>query len=379
MNSEKTNAQHTHHVQREPLIRIAKRTNPGVLRSVLVRAAAVALAFLTVLIFLNLVSDFSFGEIIGHMYRGAFNNSITFNTFLKEACMLLLFAVALAPAFKMSFWNIGAQGQVLMGGLAAAIVLYYLGNKLPNAVIIPLMIVAAVAVGLIWALIPAFFKVKYETNETLFTLMMNYVAIQVVAAFTDKWKGQKSALGIIDRKNGYVPALFGNTYGWVYVAALAATILMYVYLTRTKHGYEISVVGESINTARYAGIDDRWVILRTIAISGAICGVAGFLYVSCLSHTISTTIGGSYGFTAITVAWLAKFNPVFMTLIAILLSFLDAGAGELVNKNTNLNASVSDIVVSIFLFFILGCEFFIRYRLVFREKPKQDAKAEKEG
>ena len=363
------------HAHKEPFIRIAKRNKIGKLRGILVRAAAIILAAVVTFLVVKAVGGFSFGSTAKYMYEGAFKNEITIHSFFKEACMLLLFAVALAPAFKMRFWNIGAQGQVLIGGLLSAIILYYYGNKLPQGAILPIMIAVAVLGGALWALIPAFFRVQYQTNETLFTLMMNYVAIQIVSAFTDLWKGPKSSLGIIDRKAGYIPAIFGTKYGWLYMITIVFTVAMFIYMTRTKHGYEISVVGESVNTARYAGIDNKKVILRTVALSGAICGIVGFIYVSCLNHTISAGTGGSYGFTAIIVAWLANFNSIFMTLISLLLSFLSAGSAELVNNNNNLNASVGDIIISIFLFFILGCEFFIRYRVVFnfgKHKAKED-------
>ena len=350
---------------KEPFIRIVKRNKISAVRGIIIRAVAVILAAILTLVLVKAVGEFSFAQTAKSMVNGAFENSIKINSFFKEACMLLMFAIALAPAFKMRFWNIGAQGQVLVGGLGGAILLFYFGNKLPNAALLPLMILASVAAGALWAVIPAFFRVKFGTNETLFTLMMNYVAIQIVSCFTDLWKGQKSSLGIIDRKAGYVPNLFGSKYGWIFVITVVFAVAMFFYMNRTKHGYEIAVVGESINTARYAGINNKTVIVRTVALSGAIAGLTGFLYVSSLNHTISAGTGGAYGFTAIIVAWLANFNPIFMTLISLLLAFLSAGSGELVNNNGNLNASVGDIIVSIFLFFILGCEFFIRYRLVF--------------
>jgi len=361
---------------REPFVRIVQRKKMTTLHGILIRAAAILLACLITLVLIKGVGAFSYGSTAKFMINGAFENDIKLHAFLKEACMLLLFAVALAPAFKMRFWNIGAQGQVLAGGLASAAVLFYLGNKLPAAAILPIMILVAVLAGALWAALPAFFRVFYSTNETLFTLMMNYVAIQLVACFCDLWKGKKSALGIIDRKAGYITSLFGMKYGWIYLITIVLTVAMFIYMTKTKHGYEISVVGESVNTARYAGINNKLVILRTIAISGAISGLTGFLYVSCLNKTISTATGGAYGFTAIIVAWLAKFNPIFMTLISLLLAFLQVGSTELVNNNANLNSSIGDIIVAIFLFFILGCEFFIRYSLVFNfGKAKEGKKA----
>lgn len=357
----KTNAKKTVH---EPLFHIIKRDSIGLVKAILIRVIALLLAALTCAIFIKGVSGYGIFETYKYMFEGTFRNEITINTLLKDTSMLLMFAVALAPAFKMRFWNIGAQGQVLAGGLIAATWLFYLGNELPDPVILPAMIISAMLIGGIWAAIPAIFKIKFGTNETLFTLMMNYIAIQLVAFANDIWKGIKSALGIISRNNGSVGPLFGNSYGWIYLIAIVTVILMYVYMNKTKHGYEISVVGETINTARYAGINESVVILRTVFISGAICGLIGFLYVSNLSHTISVHTGGGYGFTAITVAWLAKFNPIFMALISLLISFVSCGSTEISNKNANLNASVADINIAIFLFFILGCEFFINFSIV---------------
>lgn len=357
----KTTATNT---KREPLFHIVKRDSIGLAKAIVIRAIALLLAALTCALFVKSVSGYGIIETYKYMFRGTFRNSITINAFFKDMSMLLMFAVALAPAFKMRFWNIGAQGQVLAGGLISATWLFYLGNKLANPILIPLMIISAMLFGGIWAAIPAIFKVKFGTNETLFTLMMNYIAIQLVAYANDIWKGIKSALGIISRKNGSVGPLFGNSYGWIYIIAAVTVILMYVYMNKTKHGYEISVVGETINTARYAGINESVVILRTVFISGAICGLIGFLYVSNLSHTISVHTGGSYGFTAITVAWLAKFNPIFMAAISLLISFISCGSSEISNKNSNLNASIADINIAIFLFFILGCEFFINFSIV---------------
>ena len=146
---------------------------------------------------------------------------------------------------------------------------------------------------------------------------------------------------------------------------------MFVYLRYTKHGYEISVVGESENTAKYAGINVPKVFIRTMLISGAICGLAGFVAVSGASHTISTNTAGGNGFTAIIVAWLAKFNPIGMAVISALLVFLDKGAVQIASQ-FGLNDYVSEMITGIILFFILGCEFFINYKLIFRSKKEAE-------
>ncbi|MCD7775542.1 MAG: ABC transporter permease, partial [Clostridiales bacterium] len=162
----------------------------------------------------------------------------------------------------------------------------------------------------------------------------------------------------------------GQKYLLNIIIVLAITIIMYIYLKYSKHGYEISVVGESENTARYIGINVKKVIIRTMLLSGAICGIAGFLLVSGTNHTISTSTADNRGFTAIMVSWLAKFNPLVMILTSFLLVFMDKGASEIATVY-RIDQAFSDIITGILLFFIIGCEFFINYKIVFNTKHKK--------
>ena len=147
---------------------------------------------------------------------------------------------------------------------------------------------------------------------------------------------------------------------------------MFVYLRYSKHGYEISVVGESENTAKYIGINVKKVILRTAALSGAICGIAGLLLVAGANHTITPNTAGGRGFTAVMVSWLAKFNPLVMVITSLLLVFLQKGAGQLATKIPVLNLNLSDVLTGVILFFIIGCEFFINYKLNFRKRKSRE-------
>ena len=198
--------------------------------------------------------------------------------------VLLCISIGLAPAFKMKFWNIGAEGQILIGGACSAAVMIYAGDKMPTGLLLIVMFVASALGGMIWGMIPAVFKANWNTNETLFTLMLNYVAMQVVTYCIVFWENPKGSntVGIINQatKGGWLPELFGQKYGWNVVIVLILTVGMFIYLKYCKQGYEIAVVGESENTARYAGIQVKKVIIRTMAISGAICGIAGFVIVS---------------------------------------------------------------------------------------------------
>ena len=245
------------------------------------------------------------------------------------------------------------------------------GESIPSPLLLLIMIIASVAAGAIWALIPAFFRANWQTNETLFTLMMNYIAIQLVSFFVYKWSVPKGSgqVGVINRTShaGWLPSLGGHDYLLNIIIVLLITVAMYVYLKYSKQGYEITVVGESENTARYIGIPVKKVILRTMLISGAVCGMAGLLLIAGTDHTISRDSAGGRGFTAIMVSWLAKFNPVYMILTSFLIVFLEKGATE-ISTAFGLNASFSEIITGIIIFFIIGCEFFIQYTVKFREK-----------
>lgn len=357
---------------REPFIHLTRRKTIPLKYSILIRVCAVLLATLSILVVAKLTTEASLKDIFAYVKSGAFGSSFSVEETFKDVAILLCISLALAPAFKMRFWNVGAQGQALFGALCAGFVVKYLGEGMNGILLILLMFVSAILGGGIWAFIPAAFKVKYNTNETLFTLMMNYIAIQLVLCFMDIWKGKDSALSTF--KVGYLPSLFGAINGITYLVIALLAVIMYIYMTRTKHGYEITVVGESINTARYAGINTNKVMLRTLFLSGAICGLAGFFYVGNV-HSIATTADGGYGFTAIIVAWAAHFNPFFMSLISFAIVFLEKGSIGIVNHCTNLNESIGDIFVGIFLFIIIGSEFFINYKVHFNKNVFRSKKA----
>ena len=344
-----------------------------------IRAAAIVLA----LLFCALVTSLTTGEnplqVYSTMIYGAVGTPRKIWILGQNIALLLCVSLAVTPAFRMRFWNIGGEGQVLAGALAAAACMICLSDKLPNGALIAVMAVSSIAAGAIWGLIPAIFKAKWNTNETLFTLMMNYVATQLVAYFVIIWESPKGSgkVGIINQATelGWLPQIGNYKYLLNIIIVAVLTVGMYIYLNYSKHGYEIAVVGESERTARYVGIKVEKVIVRTMLLSGAICGIAGLLLVGGTDHTISTTIAGGRGFTAVMVSWLAKFNPIFMILTSFLLVFLDRGAGE-ISTTFGLNHSFADILTGIILFFIIGSEFFITYKISFRRSAKN---AKKEG
>ena len=364
-------------MNKESRFHISKRKALPWYKAWAIRGAAIVLALIVCALITTLATGLNPLKVYGTMIQGAVGTPRKVWTLLQNLAILLCISLAVTPAFKMRFWNIGAEGQVLISALACAACMILLGDKVPNAVLILIMIAASVAAGAIWAVIPAFFKAKFNTNETLFTLMMNYVATQLVAYFVIVWEVPKGAgkIGIINQSTqaGWLPQIGDYKYLLNILVVAVLTVLMYVYLNYTKHGYEIAVVGESERTARYVGIKVEKVIIRTLLLSGAVCGVAGLLLVGGTDHTVTTTIAGGRGFTAVMVSWLAKFNPIGMIFASLLLVFLGRGASE-ISTVYSLNNSFGDILTGIILFFIIGSEFFINYQLHFRS-----AKAEKGG
>ena len=365
------------HASREPFIRMSKRDGIAVWKSVGIRLIGLTLALIICAIIIYSLTKLNPLKVYAAMFKGAFGTNKRIWVTIRDIAMLLCIAVGLAPAFKMRFWNIGAEGQILVGGLASAACMIYIGKALPTVVLLTVMVISSLIAGGIWGMIPAVFKARWNANETLFTLMMNYIAIQLTSFFVAKWENPfgSNTVGIINQstKTGWFPSIFGQMYTLNVIIVAVLTVAMYLYLRYSKQGYEIAVVGESENTARYAAINVRSVITRTMTISGAICGIAGFIAVAGASHTISTSTAGGRGFTAIIVAWLAKFNTFTMIAISALIVFLEKGAIEIASQ-FDLNDFVSEMITGIILFFILGSEFFINYKIRFRGGKKEAGK-----
>ncbi len=363
----------------EPLFHLAKRAAFPSWAAWIVRLFAIALGFLVCgLVAYILIEDgtkkpqniFEFyGKFITSFYDGSFKLNASearrYNRiweFFRDTALLQCIALAVTPAFRMRFWNIGAEGQTLMGALAAIAVAFYLGGMVPEWLLLVFMLLAALAVAAVWALVPALFKAQWNTNETLFTLMMNYVAIYVVELFLKIWVPKDTSLDALS--HGALPVLHNNYLFIILVVALL-TVVTFIYLKYTKHGYEISVVGESVRTAQYSGINVKKVIIRTMVVSGLLCGVTGFL-IAGKDNTITTTTVGGQGFTAIIVSWMGYFNPLMMLFTSGLVTILQRGK---VSQNFGVKGAYEDVFVAIVLFFVIACEFFINYQLIIRKRP----------
>lgn len=358
---------------REPLFHVVKRDDLPQWKAWIIRVITIIIAFFVVGFLSMAVSEKSFGETYQIMFTGVFGKIFEGRTtmlwkYLQEIAVLLCLALALTPAFKMKFWNCGAEGQALVGGLAAIICMIELGPVLSYPVLIIVIALSSILAGAIWGVIPAIFKALFNTNETLFTLMMNYIATQIIAYYVYIKGGGSNVINPV--LYGNFPSVGTNDYFVNIVIVAVITVLMYIYLRFSKQGYEISVVGESQNTARYIGVNVKKVIIRTMIISGALCGVTGMLLVAGKDHSINVNSVGGQGFTAILMSWLGQFNPFIMVVMTAIVVFLRLGVAK-VADTALLNSSFSEIMVGLVILMLVGCEFFVSYTIKFKHGKKE--------
>ncbi|MBQ8345919.1 MAG: ABC transporter permease [Clostridia bacterium] len=361
------------------MFHIVKRDKISFWQGLLIRVCAVAIAIVICLLFAFFFVNVTPIDVMKSFFKGNFGSARNIFILLKNLSILLLIALALTPAFRMRFWNIGGEGQVLVGALASVSCAYYLGGKIPEPLLLVLMLAASLLAGAVWGFLPALFKAIWNANETLFTLMMNYVATCLISfMLAAQFASNTNQLSELPHGHfNLFPFIrqFGDEITVIAIAALI-TVLMFIYLNYSKQGYEISVVGESENTARYIGINVKKVVIRTMILSGALCGLVGFLIAAVFDHSVTINSAGGLGFTAIMVSWLGKFNPFIMVAMSAIVSVLTTGAGRLVDDlssrgiGTIEQASISPdfpkVIVGIILFFIVGCEFFIHYQIKFK-------------
>lgn len=351
---------------KEPLFHVVKRADVSVKTKILIYAVSVVTALLIGSILCGIFSQSNPFAVLGSLVSGAFKTERKIKVFIQDFALLLLVSMAVVPAFRMRFWNLGANGQVLVGCLAAAACMFYLGGKVPDGVVNIIMIVSAIAAGILWAVIPALFKAYFGTNETLFTLMMNYIAEGLVAFCVSCWATDGSGV-LRPMSDGKLPMIVNQYFAVAFVAVLITGAIT-VYLRYGKHGYEIDVVGESVNTAKYIGINVKKVMIRTLVLSGAVCGVVGLLLTGGINHTVNSELHGGMGFTSIMTVWLAKFKPALIVSTCFFVTFITKGMAQVRMDFGFTDSATADIVLGIVYFCIIACDFFVNYRILFRHK-----------
>lgn len=357
------------------MVRIVKRTDLTKLQSVRLRTLAVLMALVTAGIFILILGHNPL-SVYGAMLVGAFGNLYGFKETILLTIPLVITSLGISIAFKMKFWNIGGEGQIFMGAFSASFVALNFPH-LPKPLLLFFMAVAGMLGGGIWALIPAFFKAQFGTNETLFTLMMNYIAFKWVTYLQyGPWKDPKAngfpkIANFSD--NAVLPQFLGIHIGWI--IALVLVFLVNLFIHHTKKGYEISVIGESENTARYAGMDVKKIIVIAILLSGGLCGLAGMVQASAISKTLSVDVSGGIGFTAIITTWLGQLSSSVILLVSFLFAVMVQG-GAYIQTVFQIPQAAASVLQGMILFFVLGSEFFIQYKVFFRSEDANGLKKE---
>ncbi len=354
-----------------PALHVAQREELSRRQTALYRMLAVLFALLMGALFL-LVLGYEPLAVYGTMISGALGSAGMQKEVLKLTIPLALASLGVMLAFKMRFWNIGAEGQIIMGAVAASYFAYFQAG-LPQWALILLMAFAGILAGGLWGLIPAWFKTRFGTNETLFTLMLNYIALHLVTFLREgPWRDPSGGFAAMPRfpKPARLPELpflmAGKLHiGWIVMLVMVAAV--FVYLKYTKQGYELTVVGENERTARYAGMPVSKIVLRTMLLSAGICGLAGMLQVAGSDRQLTDGIGGGRGFQAVSVVWLARLNPFGALAVSFLFSVMQKGF-SMMQTEYRIPASMSDILQGIILFCVLGAEFFLQYRVMRRKE-----------
>ncbi len=358
--------------KREPIFHIVKRMNISESLKITLRLLAILIGMVIGAIFVISISSKShnFFGFFGSMASGVFSTQRKFWKYLLDASLLLGVSIALVPAFKMKFWNLGGNGQILMGCLGTCAVMYYLGDKLPDPVLWILMLVASTGLAGIWALIPAIFKAFFKTNESLFTLMLNYIASILIEFFISYWYQQNQTGSMDPLVHGNLPTLGNSPFGQCILPICLftfVTVAVALYLHFSKHGYELEVVGESENTARYVGVNVKVVTIRTVVMSGALCGLVGFVLSGAINGMMSTNMDANMGFTGIMVAWLSHLNPVVMVFMSLFISFVTKGMAQVNEDFGFTDETLSAVIKGIIFFILIASEFSISYKIVWRE------------
>ena len=301
--------------------------------------------------------------------------------FIKLFVPLLIVSLALSLAFKMKFWNVGGEGQFIVGVICGSVVAVKFGGSLNPFVLLILMVLAGgIGAGLMGALCAAL-KVKFDTNETLMTLMFNYIALYVLKFFGENkadWNffldpASERPKFLTFPENAWMPVIkFGKfSLNVSLILAIALVIIIYVYLKKTKQGYEIAVVGDSINTAKYSGMKVGKIIVRTVFLSAFLIGGAGAMHVSS-AHIMSTSITNSVGWTGVIVAWLSKLNPVMILITSVLITVLQYGCQVANAEFAAIDSNFANLLQGIILFSVLVADFMIQFKIVRVKNMKEE-------
>lgn len=352
------------------MFKIIKKMEPTHKQEVFMRVIAILAALIAAALMMALLG-YDPIQVYTKIIEGSLSSGYRIKETIHKTIPLVVLSLGVAVAFKMKFWNIGGEGQLYMGAFGASYIALNFYH-LPTVPLLTLMMLASIICGGLWAFIPALLKAKFSTSETLVTLMLNYIAIKWISYLQyGPWKDPK-AIGFPKiatfESNAVLPEVFGVHIGWM--IALILVIAVHILLNYSKLGYEISVLGESETTARYAGMNVTKIMLISILISGGLCGIAGMMQASAIEQTLNDQLSGGLGFTAVITTWLAQLSAPMTVVVSFLFSVLLQG-GAFLQSSMKIPSAVAEVLQGVILFFVLGSEFFIRYKIVFPKKGKQ--------
>lgn len=356
---------------------VVKRENCPLIKKCGFYLAAVVLALLMGALLLLALGVDPIAYYTRMFTMGTIGNKIAYKTYinyLKEFVPLALTSVALSLAFKMRFWNIGGEGQFILGAISAATVAFKLGPILPNGITLLVMCLAAMVVAGLYGLGVAALKVKFGTNETLMTLMLNYVAVYILNYIGETKADWNFFLQADSQRPVFekfasivsfpsIPMGKNFTLNVCVILTLLIGVIVFVYLKYTKHGFEINVVGDSAGTARYAGMKVNSIVLRTVFLSAALIGLAAAFKVG-TAGVLSTSITDDVGWTGVIVAWLSQLNTGAIFVVSALISVLNFGSVQAATTFAQVDSSFANMLQGVILFLVLAADFFIRFRIV---------------
>jgi simple sugar transport system permease protein len=329
-----------------------------------VLCAALALALALSALFLALLGKPALEGML-LLFKGAFGSSWALEDTLIKSIPIFFCSLGVAVAFKLGIWNIGAEGQFALGAIGATwVALSFPG--LPWFLLLPGMLLAATLAGAFWGFIPAFFKVRMQANEIIVSLMLNYIGILFLEFLVyGVWK-DKASFGF-PMTEQFAPAAIIGSIGdsrihWGLVLAIGIAILLSLFLSSTRLGYELKVSGKNVRAARYAHIPYNWLVILVMLISGALAAWAGFVETSATLNRLQPTVMAGYGYTAIVVAWLAQLNPLGIAVASFLLAGLRVGV-EGLQLDFQVPAAFGSIMEGLILLSVLSAQFFKHYRL----------------
>ena len=344
-------------------IKLVKRDKESLAARIAVPMVSILLALLFGWIFLA-VFGYQPEQIYIKMVYHSLGSKYALSETVVKAIPLMVTSLGISVAFRMKLWNIGAEGQIYMGAFAASGIALACGNW-PAWILIPFMMLAAFIIGGLWGSIPGTLKAFGQVNETITSLLLNYVAIAWVGYLVfGPWKDPKAAgFPFAPRvsESASLPTFFGTRIHLGILVALMLCGLLFMLFKYSKLGYEIKVIGESRIAAKYAGIKDKRNIVLVMFLSAGIAGIAGMLEVCGVTHRLQQGLSPGYGYTAIIIAWLARLNPFNILLVAFLMAALLVGGFGVQSSGVPL-ANVTVIQGAILLFLLAG-DIFTKYRI----------------